>query len=287
VPELPEVETIVRSLRPRLTGLRIEGLKALLPSLIREKERPRFEGLAGARITGLRRRGKMILIDCSGGRSLLFHLKMTGRLLLCPKNTPPDKHTHLIISFRRTSRDLRFRDVRKFGFVCLIETGRAAEAPEVSRLGPEPFDLDATGFRHLLAGRRGRIKPLLLNQNLIAGIGNIYADEILFASGIHPQSTIENLSRRRLLRLGEMVPLILERPSGSREQPSATTGTGRDWKAPFRTISASTAARACPVPAAAGRSAASASPAGAVFSVPAASGGNKPARLFDRGELLV
>ena len=211
MPELPEVETIVRSLRPRLTGLRIEGLKALLPSLIREKERPRFEGLAGARITGLRRRGKMILIDCSGGRSLLFHLKMTGRLLLCPKNTPPDKHTHLIISFRRTSRDLRFRDVRKFGFVCLIETGRAAEAPEVSRLGPEPFDLDATGFRHLLAGRRGRIKPLLLNQNLIAGIGNIYADEILFASGIHPQSTIENLSRRRLLRLGEMVPLILEK----------------------------------------------------------------------------
>lgn len=210
MPELPEVETIVRCLRPRLTGLRIERLRILLPALVREGERPDFEGLAGTRITGLRRRGKMILIDCSGGRSLLFHLKMTGRLLLCPKKTPPDRHTHLIVSFRQGGRDLRFRDVRKFGFVRLVETLRAAEAPEMRRLGPEPFDLDAAGFRCLLVGRRGRIKPLLLNQNLIAGIGNIYADEILFASGIHPQSRVQNLSLQSLLRLGRAVPLILE-----------------------------------------------------------------------------
>jgi formamidopyrimidine-DNA glycosylase len=211
VPELPEVETIVRCLRPRLTGLRIEGLRVLLPALIREKERPDFEELGGARITGLRRRGKMILIDCSGGRSILFHLKMTGRLLLCPKKTPPDKHTHLIVSFHRSGRDLRFRDVRKFGFVRLVETSRAAEAAEMRRLGPEPLDLDAAGFRDLLGDRRGQIKPLLLNQNVIAGIGNIYADEILFAAGLHPQSRVQNLSRRSLVRLGRAVPQILEK----------------------------------------------------------------------------
>ncbi len=211
MPELPEVETIVRCLRPHLTGLRIEGLRVLLPALIREKERPHFEGLAGARIIALRRRGKMILIDCSGGRSLLFHLKMTGRLVVCPKKTPPDKHTHLIISFRRSGRDLRFQDIRKFGFVRLVETSRAAEAAELRRLGPEPFDLDAAGFRELLAGRHGRIKPLLLNQNVVAGIGNIYADEILFAARIHPQSEVQSLSRRSIVRLWRAVPLILEK----------------------------------------------------------------------------
>jgi len=211
VPELPEVETIVRCLRPRLTGLRIEGLRIILPSLIGEGDKPALEELAGTRITGLRRRGKMILIDCSGGRSLLFHLKMTGQLLLYPKKSPPDRHTHLIISFRRCGRDLRFRDVRKFGFVRLVETSRAAEAPDLRRLGPEPFDLEANALRGLLSGRRGRIKPLLLNQNLIAGIGNIYADEILFAAGLHPQSPVRNLSRRNLLRLGRAVPLILEK----------------------------------------------------------------------------
>ena len=211
MPELPEVETIVRCLKPQLTGRRIEELRVLLPSLIRKKERPLFEGLAGARIVGLRRRGKMILIDCSGGRSLLFHLKMTGRLFLCPKKAPPAEHTHLIVSLRRSRNDLRFQDVRKFGFVRALVTSRASRTVQLRRLGPDPFDLDSAGFRALFAGRRGRIKSLLLNQNVISGIGNIYADEILFAAGIHPQSQVQNLGRRSLLRLGRMVPLILEK----------------------------------------------------------------------------
>jgi formamidopyrimidine-DNA glycosylase len=211
MPELPEVETIVRCLRPRLTGRRIEELRVLLPSLIRRKGRPGFEGLAGARITGLRRRGKMILIDCSGGRSLLFHLKMTGRLFLCPKKTPPAKHTHLIIALSGSRTDLRFQDVRKFGFVRALVTSRASEAEELRRIGPDPFELGSAGFGALLAGRRGRIKPLLLNQKVISGIGNIYADEILFAAGLHPQSQVQNLSRRSLLRLGKAAPLVLKK----------------------------------------------------------------------------
>ncbi len=211
MPELPEVETIVRCLRPRLLGRRIEELRVLDPPLLRLDGRSSLVPSTGARIIGLSRRGKMILMDFDDGRSLLFHLKMTGQLFKCPKKIPVDKHTRLIMSFQKSADELRFRDVRKFGFVRAVETSRVEEAPELRRLGPEPLELEPGPFLELFRGRRGRIKSLFLNQSAIAGIGNIYTDEILFEARIHPGSDVSRLSSRNLERLRAALRLILEK----------------------------------------------------------------------------
>jgi formamidopyrimidine-DNA glycosylase len=211
MPELPEVETIVRCLRPRLLGRSVEALCILYPPLLRLDGDSPPAPSKGARISGLRRRGKMILMDFSDGRSLLFHLKMTGQLFLGLKKAPVDRHTRLVMSFQKSADELRFRDVRKFGFVRAVETSRVEEAPELRRLGPEPLELEPGPFFELFRGCRGRIKSLFLNQSAIAGIGNIYADEILFEARIHPGSDVSRLSSRNLERLQAALRLILEK----------------------------------------------------------------------------
>lgn len=158
----------------------------------------------------------MTQLDLSGGLTLLFHLKMTGQLLFCRKTEPYDKHTHFIISFRKPRRELRFRDIRKFGFVLLLKTSEAECSTELQSLGPEPLEIGWPAFLKLLQGRRGRIKPLLLNQNLIAGIGNIYADEILFEAGFHPGSDVERFQQIDLVKLWKAMRLILARAIRSR-----------------------------------------------------------------------
>ncbi len=211
MPELPEVETIVRCLRPHLVGRRVRSLSILHPPLLRLDGGAAPGQIKGKRVIGLRRRGKMILMDFSGGRSLLFHLKMTGQLFLCPKKIPVDKHTRLVMSFQELAEELRFRDVRKFGFVRVAETSRIEAAPELRDLGPEPLELKPERFRALFRDRRGRLKSFLLNQSVIAGIGNIYADEILFEARLHPQSDVSRLSRRSLARLQAATRLILDK----------------------------------------------------------------------------
>jgi formamidopyrimidine-DNA glycosylase len=211
MPELPEVETIVRCLKPRLVGRRVKTFRILYPPLLRLDVGAAPAPLKGKRVIGLRRRGKMILVDFSGGRSLLFHLKMTGQLFLCPRKIPADKHTRLVMSFQGLAEDLRFRDVRKFGFVRAAETSRIEAAPELRGLGPEPLELEPERFLALIRGRRGRLKSFLLNQSAVAGIGNIYADEILFEARLHPRSDVSRLNRRSLARLHAATRLILER----------------------------------------------------------------------------
>jgi formamidopyrimidine-DNA glycosylase len=209
MPELPEVETIVRCLRPLLHGLAVRSVKLLFPQIVREPVFFPLETLVGRRIRGLRRRGKMILMDFSGGRTLLIHLKMTGQLIFCVPSPVPDKHTHLVLGFRRSTRELRFRDVRKFGFIRAVPTAEADHARELAPLGPEPLELDKSAFLERLRGRRGRLKGLLLNQKVFAGIGNIYADEILYEAGLHPLAEVSRLGRRRLEKLQAAVTAVL------------------------------------------------------------------------------
>jgi formamidopyrimidine-DNA glycosylase len=209
MPELPEVETIVRCLRRRLIGLQVEAVRLVFPPIVRNRRKSDLQGFIGRRVTGLRRRGKLVLLDFSGGLTMIIHLKMTGQLLLCSKSLPPDKHVHLAVAFRDKDAELRFRDVRKFGFVLGVPTRTVNRRPEVRELGPEPLTLDLTSFLNRLAGRRGRLKSLLLNQRIIAGIGNIYADEILFASGLDPRADVSRLGRRRLESLWLAVPRVL------------------------------------------------------------------------------
>lgn len=136
----------------------------------------------------------MIIFNFTGSRGLLIHLKMTGQLYLCHPEQPPDKHTHARMTFYGLKPELRFRDVRKFGFLnCL-------SLPEIEKrlnleLGPEPLALDFSAFwKLLLKHGKKKIKGWLLDQKIIAGIGNIYSDEILFRSGIRPERQVESLS---------------------------------------------------------------------------------------------
>ncbi len=209
MPELPEVETIVRGLAPRLEGAELGPARLLFPPLLR---RPSGRGLAvleGKRVLGLRRRGKMALISCDGGWTLVFHLKMTGQLLLAKPADPVDKHVRLVIPLAGRGLELRFRDVRKFGFLCCL--GPGSSAPELDGLGPEPLEADRAAFAARFRGRKGRIKGLLLDQRVVAGIGNIYADEILFRARIHPLTPAAALGDRELETLRRSVRAVLRR----------------------------------------------------------------------------
>ncbi len=209
MPELPEVETVVRSLRPWLIGREIAGVRLLDRKLLRRTCGCRLKDLEGRTIESIRRRGKMILVECGGGIGLVFHLKMTGQMLVVGPDEPLDKPVRLIVRFRDGRNELRFRDVRRFGFMLCLARGEAGSCREIAALGPEPFDVTPETFAALFAGRTGKIKSLLLNQTIIAGIGNIYADEILFDARIHPETPASSLRRADFDRLRESVLRVL------------------------------------------------------------------------------
>lgn len=219
MPELPEIETIVRELCPHLQGRVILDVSVDWPRTIAEpaEDVERFrQGIRGCRIAGLRRRGKFVVIDLDGGPdercgALLIHLRMSGRLVLEPLGRPQ----HLRVTFslseggqQTESKRLYFYDTRKFGRIWLVQDPTAV----VGDLGPEPLAEGFTqaAFHALLAKRRGMLKPLLLNQRFLAGLGNIYADEALFLARLHPQRKADTLSRAEILRLYQAIQSVLE-----------------------------------------------------------------------------
>ena len=210
MPELPEVETIVRGLAPGIRGRTIDRVELLFKPLLRRGPKGGLAVLAGRRVLGVRRRGKMALVECEGGTTLVFHLKMTGQLLLAaPGAEPPDKHTRLAVKFRDGGPELRFRDIRKFGFLLCVRGDPEAGCAELSCLGPEPLGLGLEDFAQALGKRKGRVKGVLLDQTVIAGIGNIYADEMLFDSGIHPETPAAALSKDDMARLWGAMDKVL------------------------------------------------------------------------------
>jgi len=209
MPELPEVETIVRSLAPGIRGRVIERAELLFKPLLRRPPRGGLAVLAGKRVLNVRRRGKMAIIECEGRLNLVFHLKMTGQLLIVASGEAHDKHTRLVVTFSDGGPELRFRDIRKFGFLLCVKGAPESACAELSCLGPEPLDITLENFGAALKKRKARIKGLLLDQTVIAGIGNIYADEILFDCGIHPVTRAAVLSENRLVRLWESTRKIL------------------------------------------------------------------------------
>jgi len=192
MPELPEVETIARGLQELLIGRQFIGVRVGWENLVARPTVEEFKrGLVGQRILGVKRRGKYLVFTLSSGGSLIVHLRMTGRLLIKNADDELDKHDHLIFELD-DARELRFNEVRKLGRVYLVDN----EDEVVGDLGPEPLDDDFTSadFAALLSGRRGMIKPLLLKQQFMAGVGNIYADEALFAARIHPERRADTLT---------------------------------------------------------------------------------------------
>lgn len=209
MPELPEVETIARSLAPRITGRRIAGIDLLYKPLLRTGGKKGLAVLCGRRVLGVRRRGKMLLVACEGARTLVFHLKMTGQFLFGKEGAPRDRHVRLAVRFEDGADELRFRDVRKFGFLLCLEGEPEAACGELACLGPEPLEVGLAEFRTILGGRTGRIKSLLLDQTKIAGIGNIYADETLFEARIHPETSASSLKPAAVERLYRSMRKIL------------------------------------------------------------------------------
>ena len=196
MPELPEVETVARDLRGLVLNAEIIAATSLWHGTLRTHAPDAIgPALAGRRIESVARRGKQLVLRLSGDAVLTVHLKMTGQLFVVPRATPIDPYVRLVIAFS-DGRDLRFRDIRKFGKIGMYGIDPRTQEPvhEIggaavfAGTGPEPLDDSFTlrAFRTRLRGRRGRLKPLLLDQAFVAGIGNIYADEVLWASRLHP-----------------------------------------------------------------------------------------------------
>jgi formamidopyrimidine-DNA glycosylase len=198
MPELPEVETVVRSVRPHVEGRRIVTVQLTSPHVTPGDRTEVERALTGRRIASVTRRGKFIQVALDRGY-LTIHLGMTGKLL---KDGPAREHTYG--RFTLDQGELLYHDPRQFGSI----EWTAEVNPRVARLGPEPLEISLDEFRTRIR-RRSCIKALLLNQTFVAGVGNIYADESLFASGIHPLANAATLSRPRVAKLHAAIQGIL------------------------------------------------------------------------------
>lgn len=236
MPELPEVETVKRSLQPILEGKRITGIEVLYSGIIKNITPEEFCHLAVDRvITDIGRRGKYLLINLSGGYTLIIHLRMTGQLIALEGNEPLTKHTHLIFHLSKDTQ-LRFVDIRKFGLVYLVPTGEWEKAGGLADLGPEPLgeSFVPTVFQELIKKKKGMLKAFLLDQKNIAGIGNIYADEIMFTAGLHPERRIETLDMKEIDKLYFAIKAKLKEGIESRGTSIRDYVDGRGEKGGFQ-----------------------------------------------------
>ena len=224
MPELPEVETVVRSLRPHLLGRTILGVELRSHRVTRADFSITAAGLTDSKIESVRRRGKQIFVDLQSG-VLYIHLGMTGKLLW---NAKPGKYMRAALQLDGGT--LVFDDIRQFGRFEFFST-----LPDVlSRKGPDALDIDFEAFLSTLKTRGGSIKALLLNQGLISGVGNIYADELLFAARVHPSTRISRISRVRAAeihkRLLETLHLAVEHRGSSISNYVDSAGNAGDFQ---------------------------------------------------------
>jgi formamidopyrimidine-DNA glycosylase len=204
MPELPEVETVMRGLSARLLGRVIQRAEVRRPDLRWALPVGLEARLSGARVIGFRRRGKYILMRLLGGESVLLHLGMSGRIILEPPgaNSPRAGHEHLVIETDEGWR-LGLVDPRRFGMVDLVPTDKEDQHRLLAGLGPEPLDPEFTPQRLFTAlkGRRTSIKAALLDQGVVAGLGNIYVCEALFRAGVSPRRLAQTIQGERAARL--------------------------------------------------------------------------------------
>lgn len=203
MPELPEVESVRRQLRPRLVGRRV-----LAAASTPQARMGPLEPAVGRRIRGVGRRGKYLLIDLDGTHELVVNLGMTGSLRVRGQDGwQPDAYVRATLTL--DDGELDFRDVRRFGRLAVVTAGDHASIPMLAQLGPEPLsdEFDVAGFAARLARTRMAVKPFLLSQRAVAGVGNIYADEALWAARINPQA--RRVGRQRAARLHAAIRRVL------------------------------------------------------------------------------
>ena len=225
MPELPEVETVRRSLIPAIKGAVITDFVVYHPDVfIKTAEPP----VIGSALNDIRRRGKYLLFDLTAADGtpilMIAHLRMTGKMLLSDIPTEPRKHTHVRFNFSRSAdadRDIEldFNDTRRFGKIEWLDADAESRHPGLNILGPEPLSDDWTADDFIAQCKRHpktTIKSVLLNQSVVAGIGNIYADESLFRAGIHPATRVGRISQKNLRLLHRVVKETLSEAIGHR-----------------------------------------------------------------------
>ncbi|MGZ4112052.1 MAG: DNA-formamidopyrimidine glycosylase [Tumebacillaceae bacterium] len=214
MPELPEVETVRRGLEALIVGKTIERVTVNLGRIIRRPDDvEEFKLiLQGLTIDAVTRRGKYLLLE-AGDITLVSHLRMEGRYGLYNADEPVEKHTHVIFHFTDGT-ELRYKDVRQFGTMDIVPRGDFSALPGLVTLGPEPLEVAFTVdvLRDQIKKRRsGKMKALLLDQSFVAGLGNIYVDEVLFSSGIHPETSVTDLTEEQIVRLQGSIVEVLAR----------------------------------------------------------------------------
>ena len=214
MPELPEVETVVRDLRPHVVGRTIVGATVRWQRTIATPSAHTFtRQIRGLKVVALTRRGKHLVFHLCKGTAcrvpqkyLLVHLRMTGGFSIDLPNAPSDKHVHVVFNLN-DGHEVRFRDTRKFGRMWLVDD----PARVTAKLGPEPLEISPKEFAVLFGSRRGHLKPLLLDQTFLAGLGNIFVDESLWYARLHPLRAAETLTRAERARLFRAIQHVLTR----------------------------------------------------------------------------
>jgi formamidopyrimidine-DNA glycosylase len=239
MPELPEVETMARELAPRVVGRTITSFRTDWPRAIRHPAPDAFEdGVIGREILDVSRRAKWLVLSLTGDEAMIIQVKMTGQLFVLPPEDAGDRHVHHVFGLS-DGMELRIRDTRKFGRLGLYrrdEAGRLLGADEAAELfaghGPEPLDPEFTlrRFRQRIRRRSGRLKPLLLDQAFLAGVGNIYADEALWRARLHPLRSAASLrpddERRLYHAIRDVLALAIERRGSSIDDYTSLEGDG-------------------------------------------------------------
>jgi len=233
MPELPEIETIVKGAKEKLKGRTIKGVDVRIPRMV-NLSLPKFKKeIEGAKIVAARRAGKIIILDLANKNSILIHLKLTGQLVYqvsderkkekrksvgghpsrAYEQSLPHKHTHLI--FHLDKGNLYFNDLRKFGWLKVVPSKKLSQLKEIKELGPDPLDkkkFSLAYFKERLKRRgRSKIKQVLMDQKFVSGIGNIYANEILFAARIRPDRVISSLKEKEIKAIYKAISKILEK----------------------------------------------------------------------------
>lgn len=211
MPELPEIETIRRTLAVHVLNLKIEQINLIWPSVVCGWEDQAFEDLVtGRRIITLERRGKYLLILLDEGLTLIAHMRMTGRLNYYPEHQEPEKHTHVV--FRLEKGELHFSDVRKFGRIQVIPTPLCFIESSLRKLGPEPLEEEFTPtvLKERFGKKKVSLKAALLDQSVLAGLGNIYVDESLFRAGLSPERRVDTLSEKEISGLHQAIRSVLQ-----------------------------------------------------------------------------
>jgi len=210
MPELPEVETVCRSLRPHLLNRTIRRVRVLEPRLRIRVDEKKLRTLAGKRVEAISRIAKYILFNLSGDAVWLFHLGMSGKLICVEAGVARQKHDHIIVDLDNGT-DLRYHDPRRFGLSLAAQKDDLSGLAQLRHIGIDPFDAALSGeylFGFTRASDR-RIRDLLLDQQIIAGLGNIYANEILAIAGVKPTARARRLTRRQVSVIAQTIPNLL------------------------------------------------------------------------------